>query len=419
MTCWDILGLTPNADKKAIKLAYARLLKKTRPEDDPEGFKRLYEAYQQALDWQANGYYIDYADEQTASEPEDNQPPAIVEPNESVQIVVLNQTPLPNEILPETKPSLAELHLTPPLSQTEAELQLEPPTTEYYLNQPVAPALIEPTLFNDDLKFDEDWQFFLKGCSTALHTDAARTDLNYWHFLKNIPSLTNLEFKERASLKLFSHIADANLIALEQKTLYIKPPVLNFLNELFDWDSQANYLNQHFSLAKVDAVLTYIDKQLATMDFESGRESVYPQAKQALLFWHRLGAIILDLLIILCIFVAGAMIVLIARSYGVDKALEAEMIGGFTSLLMLYVLALMPILEVIYQASPGKRLLGLKVVNQYGKKMKWYHAFGRHFAFIIALIFRGLWLANIFTVWRHRVFIHDYISRSYVVLKNH
>ena len=56
MTCWKILGITPDADKKAIKLAYAKRLKQTRPEDDPEGFKRLYEAYQQALDWQANGY---------------------------------------------------------------------------------------------------------------------------------------------------------------------------------------------------------------------------------------------------------------------------------------------------------------------------------------------------------------------------
>lgn len=45
------LGLQPDADARAVKRAYATRLKITRPEDDPEGFQRLHEAYQAALDW--------------------------------------------------------------------------------------------------------------------------------------------------------------------------------------------------------------------------------------------------------------------------------------------------------------------------------------------------------------------------------
>lgn len=45
------LGLRPDADARAVKRAYAARLKTTRPEDDPEGFQRLHEAYQAALDW--------------------------------------------------------------------------------------------------------------------------------------------------------------------------------------------------------------------------------------------------------------------------------------------------------------------------------------------------------------------------------
>ncbi|MGR3885483.1 J domain-containing protein [Pseudomonas sp. 1152_12] len=51
MTCWDVLGLSSDADSRTIKRQYATLLKKTRPDDDAEGFQRLREAYESALNW--------------------------------------------------------------------------------------------------------------------------------------------------------------------------------------------------------------------------------------------------------------------------------------------------------------------------------------------------------------------------------
>ena len=50
MTPLEILGLDPGAEEQAIKRAYAKLLKVHRPDQDPEGFRRIRDAYEQAIE---------------------------------------------------------------------------------------------------------------------------------------------------------------------------------------------------------------------------------------------------------------------------------------------------------------------------------------------------------------------------------
>jgi hypothetical protein len=47
--CWQILQIEQTQDKKLIKRAYQKLLRVTKPDEKPEEFKVLYEAYQDAL----------------------------------------------------------------------------------------------------------------------------------------------------------------------------------------------------------------------------------------------------------------------------------------------------------------------------------------------------------------------------------
>lgn len=49
MNIWKILGIEPTVDKKVIKKAYAAKTRETHPEEKPEEFKQLHEAYQMAL----------------------------------------------------------------------------------------------------------------------------------------------------------------------------------------------------------------------------------------------------------------------------------------------------------------------------------------------------------------------------------
>lgn len=49
MNCWKVLGIESTQDKKEIKRAYAKLLKQYHPEENPEEFKQIQDAYQQCL----------------------------------------------------------------------------------------------------------------------------------------------------------------------------------------------------------------------------------------------------------------------------------------------------------------------------------------------------------------------------------
>jgi hypothetical protein len=46
---WDILGIAPTPDEATIRRAYAAVLKRVRPDEDPEGFRKLRGAYEAAM----------------------------------------------------------------------------------------------------------------------------------------------------------------------------------------------------------------------------------------------------------------------------------------------------------------------------------------------------------------------------------
>lgn len=49
VSIWRLLGIESTTDVRAIKRAYAGKLKQTHPEDDPEEYQRLREAYDRAI----------------------------------------------------------------------------------------------------------------------------------------------------------------------------------------------------------------------------------------------------------------------------------------------------------------------------------------------------------------------------------
>lgn len=71
MNIWKVLGIAATDDRAAIRRAYAKTLRVTNPEDDPEGFKELRAAYEMALNYADNAAAWaaeDYEDEEEDGE---------------------------------------------------------------------------------------------------------------------------------------------------------------------------------------------------------------------------------------------------------------------------------------------------------------------------------------------------------------
>ncbi|MBQ8781057.1 MAG: DnaJ domain-containing protein [Oscillospiraceae bacterium] len=60
---WDTLGIKPTKDIKEIKRAYARLAKKFNPEEHPDRFRKIYDAYKAACFYAKSSDY-QFSDEQ-------------------------------------------------------------------------------------------------------------------------------------------------------------------------------------------------------------------------------------------------------------------------------------------------------------------------------------------------------------------
>ncbi|EKY2029741.1 hypothetical protein QU221_000212 [Cronobacter sakazakii] len=121
MRALEILGLEPGADERAIKRAYARLLKVCRPDDDPQGFQQLRDAYETALE-QARRGVADGDDDAFGDDDEhdDDNDIAAVAPDAYRQI----DDPLQAQPVNEPEPVPAESAPAPP-----APLYTPPRTT--------------------------------------------------------------------------------------------------------------------------------------------------------------------------------------------------------------------------------------------------------------------------------------------------
>lgn len=373
MDCWDVLGIARFSDKKTIKIAYAKQLKLHRPDDDSQAFQQLHRAYKSALSWVPE--VIDDSSEWMRLEDEPS--------DEALTEIVMQSLQRPiHEAGGDT------------LSESEQQLLDEIHAQEYMLS--------------------EDWQNLYLKVSDVIKSKTTCNDVEEWKFLESFVSMKDLEFRKAASDHVFDVVAKVNSVSLDDKYLHIKRPVLNYLNKLFSWDKKWQEYQLFHPRRVLNAVYPYL---------EEAEKPVKGINKKRELYYYRRGAAFAIDLTILFI---PILIYLILKSILLEAGLEdwiqsLEIQGELLSVIwtIAYLLILVPIQECSkHQATIGKRLLELQVIDRRGDRVGFFQAFWRSLMTVICCIGIKVVIFINFALsyWRSEI-LQDTLSRSYVILR--
>lgn len=413
MNCWKILGLAPDSDAKTIKLAYSKLLKQTRPEDDPDGFTALHNAYKTALA---------LAKRRSSASPSPRSVTEATPPNTAADSAVpdtevLNPAPAASESNSESPPEPLVETLQAPDSNsepadTETTVNQVVHSTPVTPDQPPAEPIIETLQApqdpdqeaepgdSDEQEFfqqpgyqqnlDKDSELIQNYVKELLASPRRLNKVQEWKYIESVPSMVDLHFSAQASDWIFATVSLANAEKLEKGDLLVRQPVLRYLNDFFQWESHWQRFENTYGDERSDAVFKYTTANNKTT------------SNMQLHYFGRIMAFGVDMII-------GGMCYYIAATLPV--------LSFMTIVALLYFLIVIPVMEASpLQASVGKKMFQLVVVDRSGLRLRWYHSFIRSYITYACLAgFKLVVWINMYTGYKYQKLLQDLMSRSDVV----
>ncbi len=194
MKDWEVLGIEPTLDASVIKKAYAKQLKLNHPEDNPQGYQELREAYDRLLK-DVKNQSLKYREEAN-----NNEDKAAKNFEKSTQDQIID-------------------------AWDDTENTEIPNNNDYFTKKD-----------ENDRVINE----FLDKVVQLYHNFFQRIEYKYWEELLNGTIIWNLEASKIVNRKLLEFLSQNSLLPRN---------IWRYLNNYFNWTAQEEYIRDHFSAA--------------------------------------------------------------------------------------------------------------------------------------------------------------------------
>lgn len=433
MNPWALLDIEPCDDPRAIKRAYAVKLKQNRPDEKPEAFQQLHGAYKQALKLAQGGVQRRETDAVKAEVVK----PEVAKPVEQVLDAVAVEIPAAAAPLSSPEISAAESVKSEPGSDPGSEPVREceaPVPAAEEMRADEADAVEKDAVEKDaeeadarQLRIDE-YHRVLEQVEQIL-LDPLRLNLeSRWHFLAESPYMLEDEYNWNLGLAVFERLARFNQTAAEGKgkdkyRTVITDNVLAWCDQLFGWSGSTDTYYERFDETLADTIFDALhadtDERDPTSAIRGGGKLVRQKARVAqdrleqYFFGGLLGralAVILDIgLIHLMIGVlATAVIMKVTGQTESDATFSGILLSAGTYLLLSWLAECSH-----WQTTPGKWLLGYRVMDKNFQRVGYLRGLWRTVSFLLTVpTLKVGWFINCFLGGN---LLHDRMSRTYVV----
>ncbi|WP_321369628.1 J domain-containing protein [Pseudomonas extremaustralis] len=289
MSHWQLLDLTSDADERSIKRAYARLLKNHRPDENPDAFQRLREAYETAL---AEARWRAQVDEEVVDAPLAVSAPTVdhsplVSPLERIDTPIVVSPPEPS--LEQMKQGLAEGKERQVMDALRQWL-----TSDWLLPFEHREQFEQSVL--DWLESAEQWSpAFFEGVCQAMGWDETRGDLpcDYWRWDRLIRrcEMQAMEESVRRDLNRF----DAEKIHGQAAALLLKPMSDSRRRGLADYFTSLDWQRFAQIAQSIDYQYPELPQRLGLKPLDNWRDWLPPESFRGvyLFLWLALSVVVM------------------------------------------------------------------------------------------------------------------------------
>ncbi|WP_444905887.1 RDD family protein [Microbulbifer sp. SSSA008] len=433
MNPWAVLDITPVNDARAIKRAYAKKLKQTRPDEKPEEFQVLHSAYRQALQLAEQLQEEEEADVELESSNlglSSSELSSESLPLEAEDPIV--STARVDQAEDDTNDTLA-VEKAESLSKPEPSVSIEEKEggrTESSVQSEAAIPISEEQAVSKqerDLRIEE-YRRVLKQVDVILSSDAELNDERRWYFLGKSSHMLDEEYNWNLGLSIFDRFARLNQSGQEKEEekkpkRMVSVNVLQYCDSLFDWRGNAPYLYQSLDEKLCDSLFGIMENHESEIDplqgLRGGREVIRANSEELVenyeqyYFGHLLArgiAVVLDLLLLYVVIGFPTSIVFMAALDRPESEATLQA-GGICIIAYLFFTWILD--SSRFQGTPGKYLMGYRVTNRNFKRIGYGHGLWRVVSFVLCLALGKIgWFINCFLGGN---LIHDRLSRSHVV----